>query len=451
MLRILIMSFSAILLAPSTTEEKITFTPIEEVFPTHWTTNIGNVNFRENFLMTPNEIIIGSNGERYMDYNFTDRKASVYKINRKTGKIIQHFGSEVMGDMDVNGLLSYNNKLYYSNDNEELICATMNGKLIWSKPTSGDIEHEPVLLQHNNRTMIVYATETGEVKAIEPEKGKTIWAYYTPDFSGWKPTDNRMIFKVKSYFSNTYAFYTKPIKKDINNDGTEDLIYHCRNGELYAINGSNGRLLWKNDKINVDHIQQIPEHKNSTSLLAVGRIKDMMNDNYYKSYIMEIKNNGQYNILQLLGDNSNTGLNFYINGKEILINTDKYVYTVTKNKISDSTDRKMVINKPYSWNENTYELNINHGDMLFSNQSFQYKQYGPCLINLVQRNLDNYEHGFIEIISLKTKKIVQRLKLPGSSEMQPRIEDFNQDGSLDLLINCSDNNLYCYNLGKTIH
>jgi len=451
MFRILIVSISTIFFIPSTREDKTEFTSIEEVFPLHWKTNIGNVSFRENLLLTPDEIIIGSNGERYMDYNITDQKAGVYKINRKNGKIKKHFGNEVIGDMDVNGLLLYDNKLYYSNDNEELICTTPEGKLIWIKPTSGDIEHEPVLLKHNGMNMIVFATETGEVRAIEPEKGKTIWTYYTPDFKGWRPTDNRMIFKVKSYFSNTYNFYTKPIIKDLNGDGTNDLIYHCRSGELYAINGSNGKLLWKNDKIFFYHIEMIPDTKKNSSLLAIGMIKEFMNETNYKSYIMKLKNNGDYNIIQDFSNNNTIGLNFYVNGNETLINTDTHLFTFSNNKLSDSSDRKFMVNKLNDWGGYNYELNINHSDMLFANKSFHYKDYGPCLINLVQRNLDDYQSGFIEIITLKNKQIVERLKLPGSSEMQPKIEDINQDGKLDLLINCSDNNLYCYSIGKTVN
>jgi hypothetical protein len=259
MYRMLLLSFSFIFLTRPVPEEKIQFTPIEEVFPVIWKAPVGKVNFRENMLLTPHEIMIGSNGERYMDYTLSDRKGGVYAINRKNGKINRHFGNEVMGDMDVNGLLNYKNKLYYSNDNEEIVCAGLDGKLIWSKPTSGDVEHEPVLLHHSGEDRIVYATETGEVRAIEPEKGKTIWTYYTPDFSGWKPSDNRMIFKVKSFFSNTSSFFTRPIKKDLNKDGTEDLIYQSRTGDLYAINGSNGKLLWKNDKFYFESLLKGPQ------------------------------------------------------------------------------------------------------------------------------------------------------------------------------------------------
>jgi hypothetical protein len=68
----------------------------------------------------------------------------------------------------------------------------------------------------------------------------------------------------------------------------------------------------------------------------------------------------------------------------------------------------------------------------------------------VQVDQLNYQKGFIEIISLETKQIVERLQLPNTSEMQPHIDDINKDGKLDLLINCKDGNLYCYNLGVKV-
>jgi hypothetical protein len=39
-----------------------------------------------------------------------------------------------------------------------------------------------------------------------------------------------------------------------------------------------------------------------------------------------------------------------------------------------------------------------------------------------------------------------RLGLPKPSEFPPMIADINKDGYLDLLINCFDGYLYCYNL-----
>ncbi|MBU6157667.1 MAG: PQQ-binding-like beta-propeller repeat protein [Bacteroidetes bacterium] len=445
MLRLLLIGFTALFLTPSASEEEIQFTPIEKIFPIHWKASIGNVSFRENLLLTPNEIIIGSNGEQYKDYSLSDPQSGVYKINRKNGKIVQRFGNEMIGDMDVNGLLELNQKLYYTNDNEELICASMDGKIIWIKPVSGDVEHEPVLLYHQGKPMIVYATESGEVRAVEPEKGKTIWTYYAPGFYGWKPTDNRYVFKVKAFFSNTGFFFIKPIQCDLNRDGTEDLLYLTLSGTLYAINGSNGSLLWKNDKLTIYAIQAAPSAKGSDGFWAVGAPKA---DHYTGSDLIKIKPNGQYQLIHHFNAYYSTGLNLCKNGNELLLNNREYLYTISKNMITDSTPRAVTVPRKHFWLDTMEQFNIYDSDMLFGNQSFFYKKYGQCIVNLVQYDLRGYSNGFIEIIALKDKQIVERLKLPGRSEMQPRIEDFNKDGSPDLLINCSDGNLYCYDLSR---
>ena len=38
------------------------------------------------------------------------------------------------------------------------------------------------------------------------------------------------------------------------------------------------------------------------------------------------------------------------------------------------------------------------------------------------------------------------IDLPETSEFKPLIKDFNQDGKLDLLVNCRDGKLYCFDL-----
>ena len=83
---------------------------------------------------------------------------------------------------------------------------------------------------------------------------------------------------------------------------------------------------------------------------------------------------------------------------------------------------------------------------ILSNGIFDYNENKDCIIILSQHDMINYEKGFIEIISLDKKEVIKRLSIPASSEMVPIIKDVNQDGYLDLLINCSDGFLYCYNL-----
>ena len=91
-------------------------------------------------------------------------------------------------------------------------------------------------------------------------------------------------------------------------------------------------------------------------------------------------------------------------------------------------------------------MSRNFGDALLSNTTFPYKGSKNCIIVLNQHDYANFDYGFIEIISLDTKQVIERFELPASSEMTPIVKDVNQDGYLDLLVNCTDGFLYCYNL-----
>jgi len=247
-MRLTLLVFSFLPISFFDSDKPDRYPPIDKQFDLLWSTQMGSASFKSNLIITNNNLIIGSNGSDFMDYYISDKASGVYTIDRKDGSIINHFANESIGDMDVNGLLLHNNRLYFGNDNEEFLCTSLDGKIIFRNPTSGDIEHEPVLINNKATQQIIYATEMGEVKAINPITGKAIWSYYTPDFEGWKPGDNRGIFKVKSFFTNSSSFYTKPIVADLTNDGVSDLVYLTYNSKIYAINGASGKLLWLNEQ-----------------------------------------------------------------------------------------------------------------------------------------------------------------------------------------------------------
>lgn len=446
MLRLSATVLLATVLGTNNIKENETLPQIETTFSLLWKTEIGNVSFRSNLVINNNNLIIGSNGDRYMDYNLYDDNTGVYVINRKTGKIENHFGEDCIGDMDVTGLLQYNNKLYFGNDNDEFFCATLQGKTIWRKPTSGDIEHEPVLINVKNQKEIVYASEAGEVRAVNPESGKTIWVYYTPEFNSWKPGDNRMVFKVKSYFSNTTSFYTKPKLCDLNNDSVEDLVYLTYDSNVFAINGLTGKLLWtySNDsRLEIENCIY-----NEVGKISIALFSSKYKDGIYEKQMIKLNQYGK-ETSKLDIDIFNYGLSlneaykkeygkifadrdgvYSLNaqGFEKIINT---AFEGTRKKYY-SSDSEIVSRKFY--------------EPILSKETFNYHDNKDCIVILNQHDGLNFEKGFIEIVSLDNKKLIMRLELPGASEMTPIVKDINQDGYLDLLINCSDGFLYCYNL-----
>lgn len=420
------------------------YTPIEDHFDLHWSTNMGSASFRTNIILTNNNLIIGSNGSEFMDFYISDKKSGVYTINRKTGAILNHFANEPLGDMDVNGLLLYNNRLYFGNDNEEFLCTTLDGKIIWRNPASGDMEHEPVLITNAGVNQVVYATETGEVKAVDPATGKAFWSYYVPEFDGWKHGDNRALFKVKSYFTNTYAFFTKPIVVDLTKDGVLDLVYHTYDGRFFAINGASGKNLWIHDAGNGTEIAMFQMGTNATPFITLfARTFDKKFNS--TSHLVTLNSAGkQIFKVDLSASSFGVGLNALSLGSTFIALRDSLLEIDSKGNYK-AYDRSNLYNDVDYFGKNIIEQR-NGYESLISNRTFSYKGDDKCVIILNQHDFANYKNGFIEIFSLTSHKVIARFGLPMPSEFPPIIADINKDGYLDLLINCYDGYLYCYDL-----
>jgi hypothetical protein len=141
-----------------------------------------------------------------------------------------------------------------------------------------------------------------------------------------------------------------------------------------------------------------------------------------------------------------TGLslnNFCTKNNKLILASNESLLIYEKNILIDSISRKFEGVNKYSFS-NT--ISRNFGDELLSNTTFSYKGSKNCVLLLNQHDYANFDYGFIEIISLDTKQVIERFELPASSEMTPILKDVNQDGFLDLLVNCSDGFLYCYSL-----
>jgi outer membrane protein assembly factor BamB len=420
------------------------YPPIEHHFDLHWKTQMGSASFRSNVIITNNSLIIGSNGSEFIDYYISDKKSGVYTINRKNGSIKNHFANEAFGDMDVNGLLLHNNRLYFGNDNEEFLCTSLDGKIIWRNPTSGDMEHEPVLINNNGTEQIVYATETGEVKAVDPLTGKVLWNYYVPKFEGWKPGENRSLFKVKAYFTNTSAFYTKPLVVDLSNDKVPDLIYLTYDGKLFAINGASGKLLWLYDKADGTEIALLQTGTKASPTISFFA-KTYSPQFKLTSHLVTLNNDGvQIAKVKLPTGSFGMGINTLLLNNLFIVERDS-LFEIDSRGLYKSYDRTNFYPDINYLGKNVMEQR-NGFESLISNKTFTYKSDNNCVVILNQHDYANYENGFIEIYSLTEHKVMDRFGLPMPSEFPPMIADINKDGYLDLLINCYDGYLYCYNL-----
>jgi len=417
---------------------------IEQEFKLIWKAKTGVATFRSNMLFEQDNLIIGSNGYRLMDYNFTDTASGVYILDRRNGKIKYHFGEEVLGDMDVNGVMKYNNQFYFGNDNEEFLCTTPKGEIVWRNPASGDIEHEPVLLDIRGKNYIVYA--------VDPSSGASFWAYYTPDFNGWKPGKNRNLFKVRAYFRNSTSFFTKPVMLDLNSDGIKDLIYNTYDNKVYAINGLNGKLLWKHDHDGHLSVFAVVDDQNAEPGLLMASSKWIDFDQYdYK--LLRFDRKGNMSVFYSGNLGNGFGLNaLKVSADQLLIPcTDSLAILSLKTNQIDWIDRSITYLYQYQYTYPTSEKlerveSRNARDPLIAQELINYNRDSSCVVLISQYDCANYQLGVLEIISLKEKKLLKRFSLPASSEMAPIITDVNQDGKKEILVNCSDGFTYCYQI-----
>ena len=112
MIRLLLFILLPFLFSKSAPNNAERFKPIGQAFKLNWKAEIGSASFRTNVAFTNESLIIGSNGNSFRDISLNDKGAGVYIINRGNGKIKNAIGTKILGDMDVNGVLVYDNKIY---------------------------------------------------------------------------------------------------------------------------------------------------------------------------------------------------------------------------------------------------------------------------------------------------------------------------------------------------
>ena len=445
-MKVAISILSSMFLIGNVQNTKVNPIPIENTFPINWVANIGNTTYRSDVAHLNGKLIIGSNGENYRDY-YLDEGNGVYVINPLNGKIETQFLNEEYGDMDVNGVLEYNKRLFIGNDNDEFICADITGKIIYRLPVSGDIEHSPILIKNGNQNTIVYATESGEITSIHPETGKKNWTYFHKDFKGWKPGDNRFIFQVKTtYINSGQLFFGKPGVADLNRDGVVDLVYYTNYNETIAIDGKTGEKLWNHKKEEGSNViinyQDTPIIVGAGNDIRIIKLAAIYSDESAPNKLMFYNRNG--NFVKEIPFNRTIGylgLNTLDLKKQLIIPLSNGVGVYDKN--TQKVDFITGLNKVYPSNYGT--SNFLAGDVLIADKIIHYKGERSIIV-LYQNDYKTDGHAAISIIGLESKKRLKHLHLPSSSEFKPLIDDFNKDGKLDLLVNCRDGKLYCFDL-----
>ena len=411
----------------------------------HWKTKIGNTSYRTIPVISNGNIYIGSNGSHFRDYAI-DEGNGVFVLNAANGNQKIHFANDQFGDMDVNGILNDGGKFYFGNDNEEFLCVDALGAVQWRIPASGDIEHRPVLFDVDGQKTVAFATETGQIVALDAATGKERWSYYHKNFEGWKPGDNRTVFKVKMHFTEANIFFNEPSVVDLNGDAVKDLVYNTNWGDFMAISGNTGKVLWSIDREDEPgFVANMGREK--PLIIGEGTKAQMMimqwnqrdgNKDYVAFY------NAKGKLIKRIDANRDLG-------NSLISQTDGAFFTTTSILIPGKSpdDLKIIaIDSAFRTLEGG-DISPRFGDGQVSTMKIHYNNE-DCAVVLFQYDfLMNRGQSPLMLIGLKTGKVHIKAYLPANSEFTPVLNDFNKDGKIDVLVGCYDGFLYCFNFGIT--
>lgn len=401
----------------------------------HWSADIGLTTHRTRPAFTSEHIFIGSNGSHFQDHAI-DRKNGVIVLDKRTGRQVRSHANESFGDMDVNGVLRIGERIIFGNDNDEVYCFNTSGEKLWRIPTSGDVEHHPTHIKIAGKDVVVFASEMGEVRALNAEDGSTVWSHYNEGFSGWKQGDNRTVFKVKMHFTAGEDYFNEPGVADLNGDGVDDLIYNYNYGELIALSGRTGKKLWG--------FTGVDEMKSSLGKLGpqiIGkgsktRIPVLMYDHVSQTQrLVTLNRKGEVIDKKKLDKHSYPLLSqtsdYYLLNDRILP-FDKDGFRVKKSNELFVSDGKNIRSRFYS------------GQVADQKVKFMGEE---CAVIVYQRDSKmKTGQALLVLMGLTTGKFHLESYLPDGSEFIPVVKDVTGDGKLDVLVGCYDEKLYCFDL-----
>lgn len=362
------------------------------------------------------------------------------------------------------GLTTYRSTLQYANG---FIFAPSNGKSLKSLNDSydgvhiinaknGTLKNQLIIGNLGDRdvngvaisnTKIIFGDDNHVIAAFN-WKGKKLWSYKTAsDFEGaptlthlntdayldvvaatekgqlialdgltgtllwnFKPAINPTLF-----YPKTRNFIGSPSLIDINKDTINDIMIGNRNGLFYCINGKDGSILWK-------HRSSIP-----SGILSSPFIK--------QNYIYYTESYGYIHKLSIKG---------------------RYIDSYNINQIQ----YPHITATPIVNNKNTLIIGSTNQDdksgfwSLIPRKPQQFTPIGNSSATALLANVDNSkdpefiivsESGWLYILG-PYGKIKGKFKLLTGTECTPLIADIDQDGLLELVIALNDQYLYAYDL-----
>ena len=400
-----------------------------------WKAPIGLTTYRTQALSSAGSLFIGSNGLHLRDYAL-DLKSGVYKIDLKSGKVKTTFANERLGDMDVNGIVEVNNNLIFGNDNDELLCYEKSGKFLWRTPILGDVESSPIPVKIGGKSAVIVSTEAGHLAAFDVTSGRKIWSRVTIDNNKAYEEEISAFAKVDMYFYEEGHLLMNPIVAELDGDGTSDLII-VDYGGMQAYAGATGKPIWEKKFNEIGWPTTI---RSQQYVAGTGR-------NLRLCIPMSHEVDGKYRTSLYYFDRTGKELDkldWNTDGSTTLTHPNNMIVTTSAlifpgKSAAEYKEVPIVNSKAATWSGNRFSEGQCAADLIEYNNE-------ACVLACFQSDSEHENKSVLVLIGTQTGIIHLCHVLPDFSEFTPIPGDANRDGNLDVLINCADQQLYCYDL-----
>ncbi len=322
---------------------------------------------------------------------------------------------------------------------------------VWEFTSPSDLSVGPVVANldpKSSEMVVVFGTKDGKLFVIN-DQSKVKWLFDLKEKLG----------KLESLFmdeSSSYTIYTKPIIKDINKDGSKEIIFGSESGTVFVLS-SDGKVVWKlkvdgkimSDflitDINNDDFDEIIFGTTAGYLYCVDYTGQVLWRYYVRSPVEsspQLLDSFEGNLI-VFGANDGRLIAVDKNGvfKWDFKTNDKITCRPVVEHITNSKEKFIIFG---SYDKNLYCLN-SHGDLFW-----KFKTNGRIVASPAVGDIN--KDGFMEIVFGSCDNKVYALDYKGNLLWDfetdfwvvstPIITDLDDDGKPEIVVGSLDYSLY---------